>query len=508
MPKVATQMPLSVVALDRRAETPLFRQIYDSLRTAILQQRLAPGFKLPSSRELAVELKVSRNTVTAAFDQLAAEGYLVSRTGAGTFVSDAVPDEFQQPPKSARPPSAAPDETDRELSRRGKIISRTAAIFEYGSRVVRPFNPCLPNIQEFPYRIWARLAARRLNRPNRSLQGYGDPAGYEPLRREIAVYLGAARAVRCEPRQIIIVSGAQQALDLALRLLTDPGDAVWIEEPGNFGTRAAVTAAGARIVPVPVDEEGLDVEAGAALDARARLVCVTPSHQYPLGVTMALKRRIELLKWANRTGSWILEDDYDSEYRYGSRPVASLQGLDARGGRVIYIGTFSKVLSPALRLGYLVVPPPLIDSFTTAKAILDRHSPIFEQMILADFFAEGHFARHIRRMRELYAERRELLKAAVRAAFGETVEIMPSEAGLHLTILLGDKSDDLAIARRAAELGINLEPLSALYTEEKNKKNGLVLGFASFSETEIREGAEKLAAVCREIQSSGVSARP
>jgi len=384
----------------------------------------------------------------------------------------------------------------RELSKRGRLIARTPISFQLAPNRLRPFAPCLPSAENFPFEIWAKIAGRRLRRPARNLLGYGEAAGFRPLREEIAAYLATARAVKCSAEQVIIVSGAQQAIDLTARILLDAGDKVWTEDPGYLGTRGAFIAAEAEIVPVPVDEEGINVEIGKRIAPDAKLICVTPSHQYPLGITMSLARRFALLEWTSSVGAWILEDYYDSEFRYETRPLASLQGLD-NDNRVIYVGTFSKILSPALRIGYLVAPPDLVDAFITGKALLDRHSHVFEQMILADFFSEGHFARHVRRMRNLYEKRRNIFISAVKQELDGRLEIAPAAAGLHLIGWLKDGSDDWEIVRRAAENGVDCEPLSAL-SVGKPERPGLVLGYAAFDEKEINRGVQKLAAIFKE----------
>ena len=319
---------------------------------------------------------------------------------------------------------------------------------------------------------------------------YGDAAGYRPLREAIAAYVRAARAVRCDAEQVIIVSGSQQGIDLTARLLLDSGDQAWVEEPGYPTGRAVFAAAGVRLCPVPVDSEGLDVRAGASRAAGAKLVYVTPSHQFPLGMTMTLPRRLALLEWARRTGAWVLEDDHNSEYRYTSRPLAALQGLDA-AGQVIYLGTFSKVLFPALRLGYLIVPPRLVDAFLAARTIMDRHPPTAPQAALADFIADGHFARHVRRSRALYAERQGVLVAAARAIAG-TLDVGPAEAGMHLVGRLGGECDDRNVAIAARACGVEVSPLSA-YHFRPGGRGGLLLGYAAYTERDIREGVQRLA---------------
>lgn len=321
------------VSLDGSSGRPLHRQLYEGLRAGILSGRLPARARLPSTRTLAGELGVSRTTVVTAFDQLLDEGYLEGRTGSGTYVAGAVPDGLLGVGAAAGG-ELPPARSGRGLSRRGETMAATPTSAARDRGSVRAFRPGVPALEEFPFRVWRRLAGRAWRRPRPGLLGYGDPAGYWPLRRGISEHLGPARAVRCSPEQVIVVSGSQQALDLCARVLLDPGDAAWVEDPGYGGARAALLGAGAELVPVPVDAEGLDVGSGVALRAGARLACVTPSHQYPLGATMSLARRLELLRWAGRVGAWVLEDDYDSEYRYSGRPLEALQGLDL-GGRVV-----------------------------------------------------------------------------------------------------------------------------------------------------------------------------
>ncbi|HEX8070572.1 MAG TPA: PLP-dependent aminotransferase family protein [Pyrinomonadaceae bacterium] len=496
MAKRTTTVPYAFVRLDAADGVPLYRQLYDELRAAILTGQLRAGSRLPSTRELAAELSVSRNTVLNAFEQLLAEGYVEGQVGSGTYVSRALPEELIH--ARARAPAAPrPPRKGRTLARRAARYTEARVNVSRDPAHTRPFRPGTPALDAFPFALWSRLVARRWRRPARELLGYTEPAGYKPLREALAAYLGAARAVRCEAAQVIVVAGSQQAFDIVPRLLLDEGDAVWLEEPGYVGARAAFAGAGARIVPVGVDGEGLDVRAGARLAPGARLVYVTPSHQYPLGVTMTLARRLALLEWANRAGAWVLEDDYDSEYRYEGRPLAALQGLDAEG-RVIYLGTFSKVLFPALRLGYMVVPPDLVEVFTNARGLASRFSPTIEQAVLADFINEGHFARHIRRMRALYAERqRVLLDAAARDLAG-LLDVRPDPAGIHLVGWLPAGVDDQQAARAAAAVGIDAQPLSS-FRLKPGGRGGLLLGYAAFDERQIRHAVRQLAAALRSL---------
>jgi len=489
------QVTAITLPLDASSEVPYYIQLYQEMRKAILQGTLPAGVRLPSTRALAKQFSISRNTVTTAFDQLLAEGYLEGRAGSGTFVASRLPDDLLTVrTKRKESPPAAPREP--RLSKSARLMMDTpltASVFcSVGeSKAPRAFKPHLSAFDEFPVEAWLKISARCWRKPQSDLLGYGNAAGYGPLREQIAAYVKASRAVHCEPEQVIVISGSQQGLDLAARLLVDPGESVWLEDPGYLGARAAFRSAGANLVPVPVDNEGLMVEAGIARDRRARVAYVTPSHQYPLGATMSLCRRLALLEWADRSNSWILEDDYDSEYRYSGRPLASLQGLDTKG-RVIYIGTFSKVLLPSLRLGYLVVPPDLIDAFTRARGHADGHSPLVEQAVLAEFIAEGHFSRHIRRMRNLYEERQGYLVEALRQDLAGLLEAAPTEAGMNLIGWLPVGMDDRATALRAAEFDIDATPLSQ-HALEPMKRGGLLLGYAALSKREITLGARKLA---------------
>src|SRR6184192_2915223 len=417
-----------VVSLDGRSGTTLQRQLYEGLRAAILGGRLQSGKRLPSTRSLAKDLAVSRNTVAGVFGQLVAEGYAEARVGSGTVVARALPDNLIQiaaPPGINRGNGVA--HRRPQISRRGRSLAK--ARVGSGFTTLRPFRPGWPALDHVPLDLWWRLGARVGRRLGRNLLGYGDPAGYRPLRKAIAEYLAVSRGVRCTEDEVVVTSGSQQGLFVAAQVLLDPGDAVWVEDPAYPGTRSALQAAGARLVPIPVDAEGIDVRFAEQRRPAPRVVAVTPSHQYPLGVTMTLARRLELLRLARRARAWVLEDDYDSEFRYSSRPIPALQGLD-QDGRVIYLGTFSKTLFPALRLGYAVVPADLVRPFTAVRSVLDVHSPVLEQAVLAEFITAGYFERHLRRMRALYAERQQVLLEEARRHLAGLVELAPSGAGL------------------------------------------------------------------------------
>jgi GntR family transcriptional regulator/MocR family aminotransferase len=482
---------LSVLDLSAERPEPLHRQIYESIRRAILEGRLPPGARLPATRLLAAEAGVGRNTVIAAFEQLAAEGYLDARVGSGTRVARLSPEaHLQAERRTSHRSRSAVRSPPAELSRRGRALASIRRSPHSGPVA---FQPGVPALAEFPFPLWARLLSRRARHARPDTMGYSLGAGFPPLRKAIAAYVGAARGVLCEPEQVVVVAGAQAALDLAARLLVDPGDRVWIEEPGYLGARGALVAAGAELVPVPVDEEGLDVPAGERRCRSARLAYVTPSQQFPLGRTMSLPRRLELVEWAARAGSWILEDDYDSEFRYAGRPLAALQGLD-RHGRVVYVGTFSKTMFPALRVGYLVVPAALVDGFATALRNTGHAAPIAVQAALADFIGEGHFGSHVRRMRALYAERGAELVALLRRDRGDLLRIPDATGGMQIACELIDSRDDVAICERAAARGVSASPLSQ-YALGLTPHRGLHLGFAAVPVGKpMREAAARLCA--------------
>jgi GntR family transcriptional regulator/MocR family aminotransferase len=471
------------IAIDRSAPAPLHRQVCDGFREAIVEGRLRAGQRVPSTRSLAAALGISRIPVLTAFDQLLAEGYFESAVGAGTFVSRTLP-------AGTRAPQPVPSPAAMQPARRpvakgvGAIVRRDPEPWLGGFGAFRVSEPAL---DLFPFAAWSRLVARHSRRLPRRLMKYGSPMGDLPLRQALASYLGTARAVRCAPEQIMVVSGSQQALEIAARVLLDPGQAVWVEEPGYGGARDALTLAGARLVPVPVDGEGLDVAAGIRTARRARCALVTPSHQYPLGATMSASRRLQLLDWAEATGAWIIEDDYDSEYRYDSQPVAALQGLD-RTARVVYIGTFSKVLFPALRVGYLVIPPDLVDRFAAVREAMDIFPPTLLPAVLADFIVEGHFARHLRRTNLLYRERRSMLVETLRT-LGSRWRVVGAEAGIHLVALCDRR--DRPIAVRAARDGLWAMPLSSCHLGPP-RHQGLVLGYGGTDVTEIPEAVARL----------------
>jgi GntR family transcriptional regulator/MocR family aminotransferase len=475
-------------------DTPLHQQLYTHLQRAILSGDLKPGTRLPSTRALSIQLNISRNTVLNAYQQLIAEGYLDGRVGHGTFVAQIVPDHLltaPQPRDLVETFSAEPDKPQfSEQARRQLSVPRMPMPTPDEPVVsARPFRFGVPALQDFPYKLWSRLLIRQARNLPASAFPYQPAAGYLPLREAIAAHAMVSRGVHCTAEQIIIVSGVQGGLDLAARLLINAGDPVWMEDPGYLKARGAFLGSGAKIIPVSVDQQGLVVEAGVARAPGARLAYLTPSHQFPLGVTLSLARRLALLDWARRADAYIVEDDYDSEYHYTRRPLPALQGLD-QNGRVIYVGTFSKVLFPALRIGYLILPPPLVEAFRTVRNLIDTHPPMLEQAVLADFIVEGHFARHLRKMRSLYAERR---AAILQAAREINLEIHPPEAGMHCVAWLPDGMDVLALVRKAAaDQGVDIAPISH-FSIEPLARDGILLGYSEYSVEQIQEGMRRLA---------------
>lgn len=490
---------LASLQLDRTGPTPLFRQLYAAIKHAILSGAVQPGMQLPPTRDFCRLLGISRQTVLNAYAQLMAEGYLSGSVGKGTFISQRLP---------IAAPAAPADNTDpaatllRPLSERGLRFVDAMGKMRFHEGQTRAFRLGMPGLDLFPFDIWGRLEARCWRRPDYQM-GYSDPAGHARLRELLCVYLRASRGVNCTPQQIVITSGSQQALFLLSTLLLGPGDAAWVENPGYRGASAPLHAGQARITPVPVDADGLSVAYGARHCPDAKLIFVTPSHQLPLGVTMSLQRRLELLAWAAANQAWVIEDDYDSEYRYTGPPLASLQSLDSTGC-VIYVGTLSKLLFPGLRLGYLVAPLPLVESIVQAKAVIDRHTAIVPQMVLADFIAEGHFNRHIRRTRDAYAERRAALLAALDAELADQLRCGPSDAGLDVAVYFRQPHDEVAIAQAALAKGIEVRPLSHYASTLANavpaysQSQGLLLGFASIPVAEIRRSVAVLRQVLQE----------
>lgn len=475
--------PASSLAISgNRRETPLFRQVYLRLRDAILSGGFRSGEKLPSTRDLAEQLGVSRTVALLAYDQLLAEGFVMGRSGAGTYVSNNV-----AVGRTARP--------EKQISVR---LSRFGSSAEAAwSRVNFPQRPgrSLPydfvygrsDVEKFPFEMWRRTLLRCARKESVPELDYGPAGGNLALREAICAHLRRSRAVVCEPSQVLIVNGSQQALDLIVRVLIERGDSVAIEDPCYQGTREVLRAAGARLLPVRVDRDGMNPD---KLANGVRIAFVTPSHQFPTGAILSLTRRLELLKWARRRNAVIVEDDYDGEFRYEGQPLESLQGLD-REGRVIYIGTFSRTVFSALRIGYLVVPRNLLSAFTAAKWLSDRHTATLEQRTLAEFISSGMYERHLRRVRRRNAARRRALLGAIHTHLGDRVEVTGDGAGAHVVLWSGKSVVEQAVISDAAAQGVGIYGVSA-YFLKKPARTGFLLGYARMNETAIREGIRRL----------------
>ena len=482
-----------VIALDRASSVPLYQQLVEELRRAVLQGRLQPAQKLPPSRVLAKTLEISRATVTQSYEQLLNEGYFEARCGSGTFVCSQLPDDHLQPESIDKSSSEVSDLS--LLSRFGTDLLGVDRLDVPDPQDEISFGFGSPAADQFPSKLWRQLLTRHCNNAISVLNYLPDAAGYFPLRSAISDYLGRARGVQCNAEQVIIVNGSQQALDLIARLTIDREDWVALEDPGYLGARHCFRGQGANLQSIPLDSEGLDVEALSKHHKSFKLLYVTPSHQFPTGVTLSLSRRLALLQWGEQTGTLILEDDYDSEYRYGDRPIPALQGLD-RNNKVIYVGTFSKNLFPSLRIGYLVVPTAWIALVSRAKWLCDRQSPLLEQYALTDCIVEGHFERHIRRMRHLYNQRRQVLVDTLKDCFGSKVTILGENAGIHLMAKIEtDLSDDIVI-QAAKHLSVGLISARDCYLTAP-KSSEFIFGYAQLHETQIVKGIQKLSQVLK-----------
>ena len=472
----------------------LWRWLYVELRAAILDGRLEAGARMPSTRSLASQYSLSRGTVVAAFDQLQSEGYTHTKVGSGTYVAlDATGRAVSD--KSTPDLASGSRQSKARLSKWGERYLRKADVVSAPFHVGCAFRDYEPAIDLFPTELWARVASRVLRRAPHSLYGKGDARGHQPLRRAIAEYVGSSRGVRCSSEQIIVTAGSQQALDLLARFLIDPEDKIWVEDPGYPSASQAFVSAGGRIVPVPLDQEGLIVKAGKKLAPRAKLAYVTPANQFPMGVTMSADRRVELLRWAAGANAWIIEDEYDAEYRYFGRPVASLQALD-QSNCVIYVGTFTKMLFYALRLGFIVLPERLVDAFATARSFVDRHPPTLDQAILAEFISDGHFGHHVRRMRQLYAERMNILKAAADKQLNGVLDVVQAGAGMRTLGWLKSITCDKEAAGAARAIGLEVVALST-FTKTYTQPPALILGFAGCSRAELHRGVALLGKALR-----------
>jgi GntR family transcriptional regulator/MocR family aminotransferase len=449
--------------------------LYDAIRNAILDGRLKRGMRLPATRDFSLQYGVSRRVVVNVFEQLQAEGYVTSRVGSGTRVTDQLPEDVL------------------EVPRRSDVETKPASqrVLPEWVRPARPFRPIEPALANFPMDIWTRVAARRLRRVSPSILAGGAVQGYAPLREAIADYLATSRGIDCSADEVVVVSGVQQALDLVARFLVRSGDAVWVEDPGYVGAVSAFKNAGARIIPVPVDTAGLEPAKGERACSTPRAIYVTPAHQFPLGVTMSLERRLHLLSFARSCSAVVIEDDYDSEFRFSGRPVPALRGLD-KAGSVILAGSFNKVLFPSLRLGYVLLPAPLVDRFLAFRFQVDAYPPSLSQAVMCDFMVEGHFGRHLRRMRELYSSRLSALQESATRYLRGTIELPNIQAGLNVPAYLRNGMTSRDAAEKAASAGIEVMSLDR-FTLRKRDPGGFLLGFAAFEESEIRKGVLTLA---------------
>jgi GntR family transcriptional regulator/MocR family aminotransferase len=502
MPRPVRKAAPLGLALDPTAALPLHRQIGQQVRRAILERRLAPGQRLPSSRLMASELEVARGTVLLAMDQLIAEGYLVAQAASGLSVANDLPDEMlTAPPGKGAPPAAAPTTSAPALSRRARAALRDAPPAFGFDDAPLAFPTGQPDRAAFPFALWARLLEREWRQPSWAVAGALHPFGHAGLRAAIAAYLGAARGFTCTPEAIVVTTGVRQSLSLLAGLVLDAGEAAWIEEPGFVGTREALALADVRAVPVPVDSQGFALDRAMVAEPAARLAVVAPSHQFPLGSVLGLQRRLELLSWAERHDGWIAEDDFDGEYRYAGRPLAPLRALD-RSGRVAYLGSFSKLLFPALRLSYVVLPAALAPAAEVLMAAVPARPSLLGQGALARFIADGYLASHLRRTRLLYASRQDALLAGLEHHLARWLESARDPGGMHLVArpvaAITPRFDDRAVAAAAARAGIAVSPLSACHAGRR-RRHGLILGYAATPEDEIDRACTALARVLYDV---------
>ncbi len=492
MPKQIDEIPLVGIKLIPGLKTPLYKQLYEQLRSAILEKRFGGGKKLPGTRSFAAVLGLSRNTVNLAYEQLMIEGYIQGEIGSGSFVTENLPEKVLIP--------------EPQGVYRNNIHHKAPAYFNLNKEVinfskqntsleeVKPFRNGVPALSDFPFDVWTKISNRVLKNLAPKYLGYGDTAGFKQLRINIAEYLKTYRAVNCSFEQILIVNGSQQGLDLIGRVLLKDKSNVWIEDPGYPGARISFLATDATIYPVPLTTEGIDLDYAIKNYPAPILVYTTPSHQYPLGYTMSISVRLRLLEWAKENNAWIIEDDYDSEFRYSGNPLQSLQGLDS-SGNVIYLGTFSKVLFPGLRLGYLVLPSSnLMEQFIAAKSITDRQSSIMDQIIVSIFIEEGHFTKHLRRMRMLYKERQEYFISEVVKELNSAIKVKNDNAGMHLIGWLNKNYNEKKIAAELTRNKIFVNPLSG-YSLKFKMPPALVLGYTAFGKKAIQSGIQKMASV-------------
>lgn len=494
MSKISPEILLTFIHLDRSLKTPLYIQLYEEIRKGVFEGMLRHGDRMPSSRSLAAEFSISRNCVLLAFEQLRLEGFLTAAVGAGTYVCEQL-NELKPAGKKMQP---VPRVSAKKVTiNRNDFPLHTKFVLDYiGQEATLPFQPSIPSFADFPFQVWARLAASVYKDIHHLHLGYDSAQGYLPLREALTDYLRMNRSIDCTADQIIIVNGSSQALHLAAELLLKKEEQCWMEDPGYLRAKSAIARFGAKICPVPVTKEGMDLEYAMSHFPNARLAYVTPSHQYPLGETMPLNARIKLLKWASDHQMWIIEDDYESEFRYVKRPIPALKGLDTFG-RVIYVGTFNKTLFPALRIGYMILPSAeMATEFTIAKAVIDRQSPVIDQAILTKFIIEGHFFRHLRRMRLIYKKAQEDLVFLLQKHLGEQIRISAADAGMHLIIRLLKKYDTLEILRQTRDRGVMLYAIDELSVEFRHEA-AFFLGFTGFNQKMM----EKAVLILKEVLS-------
>jgi GntR family transcriptional regulator/MocR family aminotransferase len=469
---------LSTLKIDRNTRMPLYRQLEDAIRQAILSGDISTGQRLPASRQLAKDLGISRLTVKNVYEQLVTENYLVSRAGAGTYVARIASSELLP---TIKPPNQQGNKK-LPLSSRANRINLSNAVIRLGG--ADPFRPGVPALDRFPRKTWASVYSKVMRHAHTNTLGYGQPGGLPELKRAIANHVRDHRSVRVDPQQIIITAGAQQAFSLIAFTLLNPGDIVFCEDPGHIAGRDAMRIFGADVRSVEIDSEGFNLDYAQSRHPPARLIFVTPSHQHPLGVTMSLQRRMQIIDYARHHDTWIVEDDYDSEFRYQGRALPAMQSLDSHG-QILYVGSFSKTLFPALRLGYLIAPPSIVDAFSVGQTLLSQNiSPVLQQT-LARFIEDGSYNSHIRKMRTLYRERLEILADSLTARCGDIFHFDKPEAGMHLIAWLQDKArQDTELCKAIWDEGVDCLPVS-MYCDQKKIDPGIMLGFACAPETEI-----------------------
>jgi len=487
MSKTSPQIYMPFIRLNKQDGMPLYSQLYEQIKQAIFNGHLKAGERMPATRTLSVELSVSRNSVFQAYDQLMLEGFLEGKKGDGTYVMQLDNVQRKYVPVPVQKKTTLAD----TVKYKDASLAESTLLSDSSLEPPLPFQSCVMDMQHFPVKVWARIAAKIYRNLHKVYLGYLDTQGHLPLRQALADYLRVNRSIVCSPDQILIVNGSRQAINLAAQLLIKKGDQCWMEDPGYRSGRAAITRWGGIVCPVPLTEYGLNIDYGMQHYPDAKLTYVTPSHQYPLGGTLPLSERLKLLQWAAKHQMWILEDDYDSEFRYNGRPVPALKGLDDKG-HVIYIGTFSKVLFPALRIGYMVLPTvDMAQQFKMLKSTIDRQSPVIDQAIVAQFMHEGHFARHLRKMRTLYKKQQEELFQLLEKQVGKYITVAPSDTGIHLIGWLKQPCDMELLLQKAAAANIIVHPVQD-FTIRFKQPQGLLLGFTGFKHAEMEQAVLKL----------------